>query len=267
MRKAVIDRNAPIKEASGRRYWVRAALPAPPPEPDPEPEETVRRPQKGRFLEPFHLAEERRAELVKLLGAARVGDTEGRVLFAAALEYDIANYRQSAPPPVAVPVAVPAPEPAPEPVAAEPLAEPQAALGESARTLAGTIAALDPAVRARIAAVLGEQDPFGRSYCGAYMEALCTELLRFAEAALTPPPPPPAAKPAPPPEPPPEPPLGEAAGRFLRRVARVYEETLESRVSLEPHSPFLAVLGLIAPEAGIPLPRDPADLAGVLAAR
>ena len=67
-----------------------------------------------------------------------------------------------------------------------------------------------------------------------------------------------------PPPPPPEPPLGEGARRFLRRVARVYEEVLESRANPQTDDTFVAVLGLVSEEAGILLPRGPAKLAEVV---
>jgi hypothetical protein len=61
--------------------------------------------------------------------------------------------------------------------------------------------------------------------------------------------------------PPPLPPLDRASRRFLDRVARVYEEVLEAPAKLDTSGPFAALLRLVAGEAGIALPAEPADVA------
>lgn len=264
MRKATTNGNLPDKEASGRRYWMRAnplAAKAPPTE------GSGKRPPKARFLEPYRLSEERRTALIRLLAEGGVGDGESRELFASAIEYDIANARQTLTrePPVAA-------EEPPRPAAAAqaaPEASPRLAeaapalpvdLGDAALRLAERIAGLDGAQRAAIAESLQGQDPFRRSYDGAYLDALCLELTRLAHAvAGQDQPPPPETAPVPPP-PAVDPPLGEAARRFLRRVARVYEEVLESRAEPQSGGTFGAALGLVSEEAGLALPQDPARL-------
>jgi hypothetical protein len=58
--------------------------------------------------------------------------------------------------------------------------------------------------------------------------------------------------------------MSSGARRFVRRVARVYEEVLESKPNSLTDDPFLAALRLIAGEAGIALPRDPEALSTAL---
>lgn len=282
MRKAVTNGNLPGKEGSGRRYWMRAAPMAPKALPNEGP---GKRPPKARFLEPYRLSEERRAALIEILANGGIGDAESRQLFASAIEYDIANARQAlareSPPPAAEPP-IPAPVPA---LAPEALPEPPelalalpADLAYTARSLAERIAGLEGPVRNAIVESLQGRDRFQRGYDAAYLEALCAELTRLADAVACPPQsqsqpqcqsqqPTPAIIPpsdlVPPPSPP-EPPLGEGARRFLRRVARVYEEVLESRANPQTDDTFVAVLGLVSGEAGILLPRGPAKLAEVL---
>lgn len=258
MRKAVANGNLPGKEGSGRRYWMRAnplaakAVPV---------EGSGKRPPKARFLEPYRLSEERRAALIQLLAEGGVGDGESRELFASAVEYDIANARQALTrePPAAVgdpPMPAAAPQPALEPLPAD--------LAYTARSLAERIAGLEGPLRNAIAESLQGQDRFRRTYDGAYLDALCVELTRLADAVASQgQPPPPAITPAlfPPAA---DPPLGEGARRFLRRVARVYEEVLESRADPGSGGTFGAVLVLVSEEAGILLPRDAATLAEAL---
>lgn len=267
MRKAVANGNLPGKEGSGRRYWMRANPMAPKAVPN---EGLGKRPSKARFLEPYRLSDERRAALIQLLGDGGIGDGESRELFASAIEYDIANVRQAlarepppaaAEPPIAEPVTAEAPAALPEPAEAAPALP--ADLAYTARSLAERIAGLEGSVRNAIAEALQGRDSFQRVYTGAYLGALCAELNRLADAVASQPQhrhqTPEAAQPPAPPAP--EPRLGESAQRFLRRVSRVYEEVLESRADPAPDGVFGAVLGLVAEEAGIALPREPAALA------
>jgi len=265
MRKAVTDRITPLKEASGRRYWMRVTPGGPK---APPAEVGGKRPPKTRFLEPYHLSGDHRAALLERLAAAGVGDAESRDLFASAIEYDIANARQAGvqdetllPPQAAVA------DPAPEATIAEDktgLAE----LAASARSVADHIGGMDETARAALGAALRATDPFQRGYDAGYFVALCTEFRRMAGAAANLPAAGPAAdlKPELPPAPP-EPPMSASGRRFVRRVARVYEEVLETKASLDPDGPFLATLQLITREAGVPLPRDPDVLSAAILER
>jgi hypothetical protein len=299
MRKAVTDGAKPTKGDTRRRYWVHST-----PGGTRKAEGESKRPVKARFLEPYHISEARRGELIGLLAAASVGDAESRDLFVAAIEYDIANLRRSAPtstpaPPEHTPEAAPvltrpsAPDPVPEPPSADgvrpvteaqppktavettPIVDPLAEIATAARLLASRLEDLEAEPRLQIATALQEADPFRRVHTADYFRALECELVRLAlaisgiplsegegtvptrDADL----PAIASQPDPVTVPPPTPPLDRAALRFLDRVARVYEEVLEAPAKLETAVPFAALLRLVAGEAGILLPADPAALA------
>lgn len=264
MRKAISNGGLPGKEGSGRRYWMHANPVAAKPATE---EPTGKRPPKARFLEPYRLSEGRREALIQLLSSRGVGDREGRELFASAIEYDIATVRQT--------LAREAPAEPPEPIDSVPESIPEARdrtlalpadLGYTARSLAERVTGLDGPLRDAVLSAMQDGDPFHRVYASAYLDALCVELLRLAEAVANGPQP---ASPGPiePPSPPvPEPDLSGGARRFLRRVARVYEEVLESKADLFGDGAFLEVLTLVAEEAGILLPQDPARRAEALQA-
>lgn len=241
MRKATSEGDDAPKEGRARRYWVRAGHPA---SAKGSTDGASKRASKARFLEPYRLADERRAELIDTLTAAGLGDAESRALFATAVEYDIAGFRQAGaePVPAAAPVSLPE----------------LAALAGAVETLAERIAALAPAERALLAQTLEASDPLRRGYGGAYLDALSLELRRLAGAASASASGPAATVAG-------APPPSESARRFVRRVARVYEECLESRPVVEPGGPFLAVLRLLAPEAGVGLPADAGCLVPILA--
>ncbi len=202
MRKAVTDGAKPIKGDTRRRYWVHTT-PGTPRKPPAEGE--PKRPAKARFLEPYHISEARRDELIELLATAGVGDPESRDLFVAAIEYDIASLRRSpraqtpAPAPVAVlepqPVAAsePAPETTPAPVPApEQGGRPETLDGApdvlleriaaGARELASQLEALEPEPLGRVATALQDADPFRRVHTADYFRALEQELARLALA-------------------------------------------------------------------------------------
>jgi hypothetical protein len=256
----------------------------------------AKRPAKARFLEPYRLAEDRRRALLDCLIVAGIGDPESRDLFATAVEYDIASFRQSCagsalgadPQPlcesVAEPVAEveapPAATLAPLDLAAEPseltglqsyppassLSPALMPVAAAARVLGGLIGALARVDRSALAAALQAADPFRRGYDGGYFDALCRELERIGGAKLdaasplavaSDPPAQPAAASAAAAVELPERPLSESGRRFVRRVARIYEQCLEARPVADPDGPFVCVLQMLAPEAGVRLPACP----------
>lgn len=271
MRKAVTKGALTGKEGSGRRYWMRAG---PMPTKAPSHSEVAgKRTSKTRFLEPYRLSEAQRSTLIRVLTAGDIGDTESRELFASAIEYDIANARQA--------LAREGTEPASGLAAAEPATDSPsesltetistdrpipADLAETARSLAQRIAGLDEPTRNAIAESMHEQDAFRRRYDSAYFEALHAELTRLADAVTVAQRTPPAITAQPPNAIAKTRPLGEAARRFLRRLARVYEEVLESPAAPTTEGTFYAILQLVSEEAGIVLPQDPAEVASVLQA-
>jgi hypothetical protein len=207
MRKAVTDGAKPTKGDTRRRYWVHTS---PGGTRKAQAEGEPKRPNKARFLEPYRISEARRDDLVELLASAAVGDAESRDLFVAAIEYDIANLRRSAPP--AIPAAQPvpavastskpqsAPDPEPEPPSADrvqpvtetqpptavaettPMVGPLAEIATAARLLAARLDDLEPEARLRIATALQEADPFRRVHTADYFRALECELTRLALA-------------------------------------------------------------------------------------
>jgi hypothetical protein len=269
MRKAVAKGALTGKEGSGRRYWMRAG---PMPTKAPSHSEVAgKRTSKTRFLEPYRLSESQRSALIRVLTAGDIGDTESRELFASAIEYDIANAQQAlaregTEPASELAASEPASgapsEPLPEAISTDPPIP--ADLAEAARSLAERIAGLEEPTRSAIAKSMHEQDAFHRGYDSAYFEGLHAELTRLADAVtvalrtphpITAQPPKEIAKSRP---------LGEAARRFLRRLARVYEEVLESPADPAPEGTFFAVLRLVSEEVGIVLPQDPAEVASAL---
>ena len=300
MRKAVTRGGESEEGDGGRRYWVRAH----PPEPKTPAEGAAKRPAKARFLEPYRLAEDRRRALLDCLIAAGIGDPESRDLFATAVEYDIASFRQSCagsapgadPQPLCESVAEPIAGVDAPPAAALVSLDHAAELSEStglhshpsasglspalmpvaaaARALAGLLGVLARADKSALAAALQAADPFQRGYDGGYFDALCRELERIGGATLgaasplavaADPPARPAAASAAGAVEPLEPPLSESGRRFVRRVARVYEQCLEARPAVDPDGPFLCVLQVLAPEAGVRLPACLRSLAPILA--
>lgn len=253
MRKAVIDATRPPKEGSGRRYWVHSS---PTGTKSSSLDSGGKRPPKARFLEPYRFSDAHRAALIGALETAGVGDGESRELFASAVEYDIANARQA--------IAKDAKEPVAEDrirVKAQPeksgsaqspaQPSPVGELARTARELSRRLSDLDEATRASIAAALQAADPFQRGYDGAYFQALCGQLEQVAMAADSQPEPEPKAAV------PEEASMSVHGRRFLRRVARVYLEVLESRPDPSmPAGPFITALRLVSDEAGIRLPND-----------
>ena len=295
MRKAVTNGSTTPKDAGRRRYWVRT--PGEPPAGSGERRGESGRPQKARFLEPYHFSDAEREALAGALAAGKVGDHESRDLFISAIEYDLASLRQSEParaaprtppeappPPVETAPAAPAAAPAGAPAAAAE-ATAQSPVARAARALAQSLGALESGHRAALAQSLGASDPFGREYPDRYFEILEAELTRLADAAATldgaetgprglttaeaSSCAPETAREAPPtpaggaPESPPSP----AVLRFVSRVARVYGEVLEAPPSADPEGPFCAVLRLIEEQAGVSLPHRPETLASALGKR
>jgi hypothetical protein len=271
MRKAVTKGTLTGKERSGRSYWMRAGPVGPKAASNNEAQ--GKRASKARFLEPYRLSETQRSALIRILAVGGIGDAEGRELFASAIEYDIANARQA--------LAREGTEPPSERTASDPAtgspseARPKAIstdlpipaeLSEVARSFAERIAGLEEPTRNAIAEAMHEQDAFQRRYDSAYFEALRAELTRLADAVTVV-----VRTPHPMPAQPPSQttktrPLGKAARRFLRRMARVYEEVLESPAAPTPEGTFYAILRLVSEEVGIVLPQDPAEVARTLQA-
>ncbi|HSO84377.1 hypothetical protein [Thiocapsa sp.] len=283
MRKSSIPTPTPGRKSSPPRSRSLRNPQAEPP--DAPPQNALKRTKKAHFLEPYRLSEPGRAALLACLTEQAVGDPESRELFASAVEYGIASCRAStkdthasAQPaaasepdvrPTAQPDTTPAAEPTPDPNA------PHSTLAETARLLVREIGALDEGSREAITGRLRASDPFDRVHDQAYLDAVCREVERIAEAAsvllaAAPVPPPvslpesPAAATSTPAGGDPDDPIGETARRLVRRIADAYEACFETKAETGAGYPFIPVLRLIAADAGIALPAQDARLLAVL---
>ncbi len=206
---------------------------------------------KGRhFVEPWRLDEARKVAIVHALEQHNIGDVESRRLFAGALEYQLATYRELA--------------------AAAPLAPPPSqeagtaaldALAERARELARILAEIPQEQEPELLRTLAEQDEMGRDYAPRYLDILHTEASRLAEASallaigLRAAPPATTASDDPSP----------ALLVLLRSLAQVFEECFEQAPSAAPRGPFANTLKLISDNLAVEIPRSKAVLETVLA--
>jgi hypothetical protein len=236
--------NSPTGTRSERAYWVRSTIALPLDDGKPSP---PKRPAGKRFVEPYRLTDEQRARLVAPLEEKKIGDDEGRTLFAAAMEYDLAGCRALA---ETAPTSIPAPPPAP--AERDPALS---ALAAAAQALAEGLAALEPTAAGRLLAGLKEADRFKRDYGADYLDAISGELARIAAAAEAPVAAPKPPKPAP---------VPEEAKRFVLRAADAFRDCFEQKPTAQPESPFIVALEAIVAATAIPIPTDPRTLAQIL---
>ena len=252
MRKATTEGPANAKTGDRRGQWVRAHAPPS----DPPDETAAPRPPKARFLEPYRLSDEQREALLAPLIAAAVGDAESHALFVSAIAYDLAKFRQAA--------LRSEPETAPAPITIEPptsQARSNPTLEEivaAADTLAVQLRGLGDTERAAIGTAMRACDRFQRTYDDGYFDALREELERMSVAVARMPvhstPVSPQSAPI----------ITDIGRRFVRRLAQIYEQCLETKPSTTADSPFTTVLMLLAAAAGVSLPNEPAAVADVL---
>jgi len=258
VRKATTEGPAKAKTGDRRGQWVRAhAPPSGPPD-----EAAAPRPPKARFLEPYRLSDEQREALLAPLSAAAVGDAESHALFVSAIAYDLAKFRQAA--------RRSEPEAAPPPATIEPppaQARPNPSWEEivaAADTLAAQLRGLNDTEREAIGTAMRACDRFQRTYDDGYFDALREELERISVAvALLPAHSTPVSPQLPSPRSAPI--ITDIGRRFVRRLAKIYEQCLETEPSATADSPFTAVLMLLAAAAGVSLPNEPAAVAAILA--
>ncbi len=258
MRKATTESPVGAKDGGRRGQWVRAQSPPS----DPPDETAAPRPPRARFLEPYRLSDAQREALLAPLVAAAVGDAESHALFLSAIAYDLAKFRrvalslepQAAPPPITAQSPI-------EQTRSNPTLD---GIVAAAAALAGQLCGLSDTERAAIGAAMTSSDRFRRTYDDDYFDALREELERVSVAVARVAAHPTAVSP-PAPSPRPEPIITDIGRRFVRRLARTYEQCLETKPSGTPDSPFTAVLMLLAAAAGVSLPSEPAEVAVVLA--
>ncbi len=203
---------------------------------------------KGRhFVEPWRLDEARKGAIVRALEQRNIGDPESRRLFAGALEYQLATYRELE---------------AAAPRAPQPMANTAAldALAERALDLARLLAEIPQEQEPELLRTLAEQDEMGRDYAPRYLDVLHTEASRLAEASAllatelraAPQPTAPASEPSP------------ALLVLLRSLAQVFEECFEQAPNAAPQGPFANTLRVISDHLAVEIPRSKAVLETVL---
>ena len=200
---------------------------------------TGARKRKGkRFVNPVRLGEADRKRLIQLLEKRGIGDVEGRALFVAAMEYDLAECRE----------AVPGEGASRTEEAALP-----AEIRETASALAQQLQRLAGEAQQQFLHHLRESDPFQRTYGPEYLQALGIELKRLGEAAqhFS------RAKPK-------KAQPSEAAGRFIRRAAAAYRDCFEAEPAVGRGSDFIAALRAVASVTGISIPLDVSTLRKLL---
>jgi hypothetical protein len=231
---------------SGRTYWIRRNIA---PSAGKEKRRSGKDPRGKRFVEPYRLSKEQRDHLVAHLAENAIGDAESRMLFTAALEYDLAGCRD---------LIDAAPEPAVSPPARNEPAGEMAQLATAIRALDAQLAGLDAATSRGLQRTLEESDRFKRTYDGHYLESLRLELARLAVAAtaLGEHPIEPTVR---------EPALAEKARQFLLRAADAYRDCFEQQAIAEKGSAFILALTGIVTVTGVRIPTEPRIIAEALA--
>jgi hypothetical protein len=231
----------------GRGYWVRDTL-----SPETKPAKSRAKPSsdgKKRFVEPQRLTDAQRKALLGELEKARIGDTESRQLFAAALEYDLARFQE-------LPLEQPSVPDVSEPKGLGPDERLQE-LTEAARAVADRLSDLDEAARETLLTALTQADQFHRGYGNEYINTILEELARIAAAA-------PKKRAASGSRKPKAPPPAESARQFIRRVADAFSDCFEARPTVEGEGAFATVLKAIINATGVHVPNDPHVLKEIL---
>ena len=233
---------SPTRLARGRSYWIKQVRPAS--APGQRETQTAAPAKRTRFVEPYRFDAEQRRHMLQVMEQASLGDDDSRTLFLAALEYDVAHYRQMAPdqPPAPQPRSI-------SPGALEPLAA-------AAELLAQQLASLSPQGREPLFRALQEDDQFRRSYGQDYLAALHSEIDRLARACTRTRPPPAGAA---------EPPLTPAGKRFIALAANAFSECFESSPSAGDGT-FVSILAAVIHTLNLPLPTEVAGIEQALSA-
>jgi hypothetical protein len=204
---------------------------------------------KGRhFVEPWRLDEDRKGAIGRGLEQHNIGDPESRRLFAGALEYQLATYRELA---AADPLAL-QPPPAADTAVLD-------ALAERARELACLLAEIPREQEPELLRTLAQQDEMGRDYTPRYLDILHTEASRLAEASAllatglrATPPATTSDEPSP------------ALLVLLRSLALVFEECFEQAPSAASGGAFASALKVISDNLEVEIPRSREVLETVL---
>jgi hypothetical protein len=262
MSKVGSDSSPLARTRAGRNYWVRANLDAKIPECETRASAKVR---KQRFVEPVRLSDEQRAGIIAALEQAELGDVEGRELFVAAMEYDLAECRKPGESEMEAEAAKSEPEPHARNTSLKQadIDDPLNALAATAQAMVSCIADLDATSRERLLRGVEASDPFRRGYKEAYLSVLQTELARLATIGKPPRPTPET----PVPKKQDKPVLTSQARRFIARAADAFRDCFEQEPTAKRAAPFPTALKAVVSVSGIPVPTDPETLREVLGKR
>lgn len=186
----------------------------------------------SRFLEPLRLTEAQKRTMIRELGNQRIGDQESCQLFTGAVEYQLGTFHHYA-----------RLEEVPAPTAGPRQATPTlAGVKQAADALLGSLDRIPPERVPELAEAVEE------AWRAAWIRRLRCELHRLAKACDQPAAPPPVEATV-------KLPAADAATtrRFVRSMARTFEECFEQQASLTSGSAFRIALDLLTSAAGIRL--------------
>jgi hypothetical protein len=203
---------------------------------------------KSRFVGPYHFQDHERAEIIALLAQHNIGDDEGRALFASALEYEIATFRQT-------------PENKPDsiPTTSVRRLKRKTDLDNVQRIAQDLLQALErakPTQRERLMQNLGATDRFGREHDERYLDRLIVELDHLIQAC---------AHKAPDAQPRPSA-AEQRAAVFMKQFVRIYQECLDVGISTNQLAPIKGILNIIHQSTGIDIPDKDETLNALLTA-
>lgn len=233
----------PARSSGTRSYWVKSPRAS---APGTDPQISAAGRNAKHFVEPVRLDQRQRASLLQALKGLRVGDTFGREIFLAAIEYDLANYQQQAASEPPAPAREPAPQPAP---GAED--ETLGQLAAAIQSVCEQIDALDEAARTNLLQDLHQGDRFQRSYDARYLSELRCELELLGQACTSTPVAAPSSGPVA---------LSASGRQLISRLADAYADCFETKPTTAPDGAFAQLLTHLFQITAIALPTDESAL-------
>jgi hypothetical protein len=253
-----------------------------------------------RFIERYPFSALQREAIDVALAEAGLGDAAAREIFIGAIAYDLALLadalaRQAQPKVPSQPRHSPrsatrrqAGAIGKTPVSTQAPVSVLAELATRARAFAAALGDLDSATRNPLLSMLSHTDRYRRAHGPAYLQALASEALRVADAAVADPDPAeplttqrpqrtstadsgspslpdqaPIATPKPAPS---SEPADVGTRTFIRHAAAVFEQCFDTAANPKTEGPFARALRALASATGIAVPTDPERLASALQA-
>ena len=208
-------------------------------------------PKGEHFVEPWRLTEQEKSAISKSLEKRKIGDVEGRRIFAAALEYELSAFRVAQ-----------AQLPAAEPVTPKADLSALHAIDRVARELAAKLGEIPQDQEPVLLETLEAQDEMGRGYSARYLDRLYQEASRLAEAcglvtaALE------TAQPTA------EPPRAEESSpamlQLIGSLTHVFAECFEQAPTAAARGAFAGTLKAVSDGIGLEIPRSREVLEQVL---